>query len=291
MIGDAIEAPRTLTATTVTALPGRSSESPFWDAKGGRLIWVETTAGAVHTWSPRTGSTTSQHLDGDVGCVVPCASGDLLVALDARVVVLQASGQVDLLVEFDNPEGRLRLNDGGCAPDGAFWVGSMARDLSPGKGALYRVVPTGEAREVLRDVGISNGLGWSPDGERMYYIDSLAGGLDVLEGPIGELRRARLLDIPDDRTSPIGTTVPDGMTVDAEGHLWVAVFGAGEVRRYSPGGVLELVIRTPHPAPTSCAFGGREMRDLFITSGAEASEHVFHCRPGVRGLPAADFAA
>jgi sugar lactone lactonase YvrE len=216
-----------------------------------------------------------------------------VVAADLTIAVVPEGGPVIVVAKLDGDGRRLRLNDGACDPESNFWTGTMALDLSPGEGCLYRVDPSGSVLPVLSGIGISNGLGWSPDGSRMYYIDSLAGGVDVLDLDLrsGRVVRTRLVEIANDARSPVGMTVADGMAVDAEGHLWVAVFGAGQVRRYAPDGELRMVIDVPHPAPTSCAFGGEDLRDLYITTGGgDRRAHIFRCQPGVRGRPAATFA-
>jgi sugar lactone lactonase YvrE len=189
----------------------------------------------------------------------------------------------------------LRMNDGKCDHDGSFWAGSMARDIqSHETGALYRLWPDGRTTLVLSDVKLSNGIDWSPDGQTVYYIDSLAEGVDAcaVDQATGGIRsRRRLVDVDNDTTAPVGMTVPDGLTVDADGNLWVAVFGAGAVRRYTPDGRLTAEVRVPIDTPTSCAFGGAELRDLFITSGGRGGgPHLFRCRPDVAGRPTRAFA-
>ena len=196
-------------------------------------------------------------------------------------------------VEADRPENR--MNDGKSDSRGRFWAGTMGLDARPGAGALYRLDPSGRVRTMVSPVGLSNGLGWSPDERRMYYADSLAHRVDVFdyepeEGLISN--RATLAEVP----AEVG--LPDGLCVDVEGFVWLAVFGAGEVRRYSPEGGLERTLRLPVSKVTCPAFGGERLDELYITSAGEGVDParephaggLFRCRPGVRGMPAFQFA-
>jgi sugar lactone lactonase YvrE len=177
------------------------------------------------------------------------------------------------------------MNDGGCDPAGAFWCGSMAIDSAPGRGALYRLAPDGSVATMLTGVTVSNGLCWSPDGSRAYYVDSDTGRIDVLTVDLA---------VPDvtgrERFVDVGGT-PDGLTVDAEGGVWVALWAGSAVHRYTPDGALDTVVRVPTTHPTACAFAGPELDELWITSserGAGVSDGragaLYRCLPGVRGL-------
>ena len=188
-----------------------------------------------------------------------------------------------------------RMNDGKCDPRGRFWAGTMGFNEGRGVGALYRLDPDFTVHHMLGNVSISNGLDWTADGRQMYYLDSPTRGVDVFDfdmqtGALGA--RHRLISLP-----PGEPGAPDGMTLDEEGALWVAVHGSGTVRRYSSDGLLDLVVRLPVSMVTSCAFGGPDLADLYITTmqygmSADAKHDqplagaLFHCRPGVRGLPA-----
>jgi sugar lactone lactonase YvrE len=203
------------------------------------------------------------------------------------------------------------FNDAKCDPQGRLWAGTYAHDFRAAGGALYRIDPDGTITTMLEGVGQSNGLAWSPDGATFYYIDSFAHTIDAFDfdatlGVIG--RRRTIVKIP------LGEGAPDGMTVDCDGCLWVAVFGTGEVRRYTTEGALLARVSISAPAVTSCAFGGIDGRNLFITSAAipipdailpilgcskeqVATSHtalgaggLFVCRPGVGGKPPSPFA-
>jgi sugar lactone lactonase YvrE len=209
------------------------------------------------------------------------------------------TGEVTQLAQPEGATPGNRFNDGRCDPAGRFWAGSMSLRFrtEPGRGTLYRLAPDGSVTPVLRDITLSNGLGWSPTGDRMYYIDSTAQRVDVLDFDLANgtaSNRRPLIEIA------AGDGMPDGLTVDADGFLWVAVWGSGTIRRYSPAGELERLVRVPVSQVTSCAFGGRDLEDLYITSeGADmtpeaqrAEPHyggLFVCRAGVRGLPPAAY--
>jgi len=159
------------------------------------------------------------------------------------------------------------MNDAACDPQGRFWAGTLADDHRPGGGALYRLERDGRTELMLDGLTISNGLGWSPDGATMYLVDSgprivHAFAFDADRGTISAGRE--LVRVPEE----VGA--PDGMTVDAVGDLWVAIYGGGRVNRYSPEGVLRQVLNVPAKQSTSCAFAGAELNRLYVTTATEA---------------------
>jgi sugar lactone lactonase YvrE len=181
------------------------------------------------------------------------------------------------------------MNDGACDPQGRFWAGSMALDETPGAGSLYRLDPDGDVTVVQRGLTIANGLGWSPDGTTMYHADSGAGTVTAydFDGARGEIERPRVAVRPEHGA-------PDGLTVDEEGMLWVALFGGSAVVRYDPEGRELARVPLPVSQATSCAFVGTR---LFITTaardvaGAEPDAgRVFAADAGVSGPPAVPFA-
>ncbi len=204
---------------------------------------------------------------------------------------------VRTLVEIPHGEG-MRLNDGACDPAGRFWVGSMALDEATGAGSLYRYSRDGGLERVLEDVTLSNGLGWSPDGSTMYYIDSLTYRVDVFDfdlagGAISDRRPFVALED--------GAGTPDGLAVDDEGGVWVALWGGGALRRYSPEGELDRVLAVPADKVTACCFGGEDGRSLYVTTASvdlTAEERrrqplagsVFVTEVDVSGPPAQPFA-
>lgn len=270
-------------------------EGPVWDAERGELIWVDIDRGLVHRHTPASGATSSVHVGQSVGCAVPRAGGGLMLALRDGFAVLPRGGSTpEFLVPVEAERPRTRMNDGACDPWGRFWAGTMSLDGDTRTAALYRLDPDLSVRRVLACVSISNGIGWSPDGGTMYHVDTPRRRVDVfafdpLRGALGA-RRAVIEVAPEDGR-------PDGLAVDAEGCLWVALWGGAAVQRYDPSGERAERVELPVSQVTSCCFGGDDLETLYVTSaarGAAGAEplagSVFACRPGVRGLPATPFA-
>jgi sugar lactone lactonase YvrE len=187
----------------------------------------------------------------------------------------------------------VRMNEGGCDPDGRFWCGSMAYDQSPGAASMYRLDPDGSVRRVFGDVTVSNGLEWSPDGTLAYYADTATHRVDVFDydRDAGLTRRRPFVRLADDER-------PDGLTVDGEGGVWVALYGGGAVRRYDADGRLEAVVEVPTPQVTACTLGGPQLDQLFVTTSREGMDpdddplagSLFGVDAGVRGLRVRPFA-
>jgi sugar lactone lactonase YvrE len=274
-------------------------ESPAWDARLGQLVWVDQFPGLVHWYDPATGGRTSLQVGQPVGSVAPRRLGGLVLALadgfwilepDLVTLVKKAS------VEAEVPDNM--MNDGKCDQFGRFWAGTLAIDEQDPVGSLYRLDPNGDVIKVLSQITISNGLGWSPDGRTLYYIDSRTQRVDAFSF---DPDTGRVVDRRVVVAIPTHEGTPDGLTIDAEGHVWVALWGGSAVRRYSPNGHLEHEVRFPVSRITSCVFGGNDLADLYVTSasrGLTPSElrsqphagAVFVVRPGVRGLPTDTFA-
>jgi sugar lactone lactonase YvrE len=196
-----------------------------------------------------------------VGAAAPLAGGDgWLLAAGRGFRRLAPDGTVTALLDTEPAD--VRMNDAACDPQGRFWAGSMAYDQRPGGGRLLRCDPDGTVRVVLPGTDIANGLGWSPDGRTLYHADSGRRVVTAYELDGGELGPGRELV----RTEH---GAPDGLTVDAEGALWVALHGAGEVRRYDPSGRTLSVWPLPVTQPTSVAIGGASGRRLFVTTSWE----------------------
>lgn len=234
-------------------------EGPTWDPAAGRLIWVDILGSRVHTYDPGSGRrsvrTTGQH----VGAAKPRAGGGLVLNLRDGVGLLDPDGSFRWL-HRDPVPGR-RGNDAAVAPDGSLWAGTMRYDEAPGGGTLSRLTGDGSAEVVLDDVTVSNGTGWSPDGRLMYYVDSPTRRIDVFDHDGERVAGRRRFAVVEE-----GAGFPDGLTVDADGCVWVALWDGGAVRRYTPDGTLDRVVELPVPRPTACAFGGTGLTDLYVTT-------------------------
>jgi sugar lactone lactonase YvrE len=291
---------RTLQSRPATALRSDHGEGPCWDQRTGTLLWVDQYAGLVNVAVfdddlDELTITRTYEVGAPVGAVVPSAeTAGWMMACAAGFARLHPDGSVQLLAQPESAAvRRMRMNDGKCDPSGAFWAGSMAWDKSEGAGTLYHLGPRGDLSVGLRALTISNGLAWSSDGTRMYFIDT-------------PTQRIDRFDVHSDGQLTNRTTVvtidplegqPDGMTIDAEDCLWVALWNGWSVRRYSPAGELLATVEVDAPQVSSCCFGGPGLGTLFITTSQEdmtadtrarypESGRVFCCEVGVAGRPA-----
>ncbi|MFF9805735.1 SMP-30/gluconolactonase/LRE family protein [Streptomyces coeruleorubidus] len=238
-------------------------EGPTWDAAAGRLLWIDILGCRVHTYDPVTGRRTVRRTEQHVGAVKPRAGGGLVLNLRDGIGLLDPDGDAPGGFRWLHREpvpGR-RANDAAVAPDGSLWVGTMRYDEAPGGGTLSRITGDGSGEVILDDVAVSNGTGWSPDGRLMYHIDSPTRRVDVFDHAGGRLSGRRTLAVIED-----GAGFPDGLAVDADGCVWVALWQGAAVRRYTPEGRLDRVIELPVPLVTACAFGGARLSDLYITT-------------------------
>ncbi|MGE5244179.1 MAG: SMP-30/gluconolactonase/LRE family protein [Betaproteobacteria bacterium] len=275
-------------------------EGPVWDERRACLFWVDIMRGLVHQFDPDTGVDRSIPVGQPVGAVMPTTEDDLVLAVrDGFARLDPASGAMRMIAAVDADRPERRMNDGNCDAAGRFWAGTMAIDERPGAGALYCLDPDGRVRTMLTGVTISNGLDWSDDGRVMYYVDTGSGRVDCLDvdpdtGDLGG--RRGFVQVPAD------CGAPDGLTIDSEGGVWIALWGGSAVHRYSPDGRLVEAVRLPVTHPTSCAFGGPDLRDFYITTASTAltageraaqplAGAIFRCRPGVAGRRAHRFGA
>ncbi|MCF6524559.1 SMP-30/gluconolactonase/LRE family protein [Streptomyces sp. JJ36] len=260
----------------------RLGEGPVWDAEARVLLWVDILAGRVHGFDPADGRRTVLCTPQHVGAARPRTGGrGLVLNLRDGVALRDPGGGLSWLVHDPAP-GR-RGNDAAVAPDGALWAGTMRYDEAPGGGRLTRVAPDGSAVTVLDDVTVSNGTGWSPDGRLMYYVDSPTRRIDVFrsgDGPgLGARRTLAVIER--------GAGFPDGLCVDADGCVWVALWDGGAVRRYTPDGRLDRTVPLPVRRPTACAFGGADLSDLYITTAREGDTDPHPHAGSVLVLPGA----
>ena len=233
--------------------------------QGRDLLMVDILTGRLLRLDPRLPGPAEVIIELDVplGAVAPVRDrpGTYVAAADTGVALLAENAPPRWLARpEDEAATPMRMNDGCCDPQGRFWAGSMAYDGTPGAGALYRADPAGGVVRVLEGYTVPNGPAFTADGSRMYLADSAAGRIDTYEvSATGEPSAPSVF-------ARVEEGSPDGMQVDSEGHLWVAVWGAGRVHRYDPDGTLERVVALPAAQPTSvCVVDDPEPR-LFVTS-------------------------
>jgi sugar lactone lactonase YvrE len=266
-------------------------EGPVWSPRWGGLRWVDMLAGDL-LFLNGDGGVDRRNVGSVVAAVRPRRGGGAVLGVERGFALEDQSGSITSLPALWSSTS-VRMNEGGCDPDGRFYCGSMAYDQQPGAASLYRLDPDLTTRTVLTGVTISNGLEWSPDGSHAYYNDTATHRISVFDydGANGLTHPRTFAEIPDDGS-------PDGLTVDSEGGVWTAIFDGGRVHRYTPDGVLDAVLEVPARKVTACAFGGEGLDELFITTSREGLEDgddplagsLFRARPGVTGLPVREFA-
>jgi L-arabinonolactonase len=290
-------------------------EGPVWDADRERLVFLDITERKVHQATvdgPGSAVIQTWDLDERVGAIALRRDGGFALAVESGFRLLDAGGSEELRIPVPHGDPTVRMNDGKCDPAGRFWAGSLSDLFTPGSGALWRLDPDLSVHRVLDGMTMSNGLGWSPSGKTFYYIDSANAAVDAFDFDVdsGELSNRRRFI-----TSGGEEGIPDGMTVDDEGCLWVSCNMGGAIRRYSPDGEAIAVVLIPVTAVASCTFGGPGRDQLLITSIAEdfgdevrkllgwdearmaavnSEPHrgaVFACEPGVTGPAPHQFAA
>ena len=264
------------------------AEGPVWSPSWGGLRWVDMFAGDLLTL--RADGTVDRLHVGDVAAFVrPRTRGGYVVGVERGLALADGPDDVPVPLPVLWSDPGIRMNEGGCDPAGRLYAGSMAYDQSPGAGTLYRIDPEGTVVRALAGVTVSNGIDVSPDGAVAYYNDSASGGTDVLDLVDGELvHRRRFHDVDDG--------VPDGLTVDSAGNVWIALNGAGRVRCLSPRGEVLTEVEMPASGVTACTLGGEDLRDLYVTTSKEGLDEpepgagaVFRVRVDVPGRPVVPF--
>ncbi len=285
---------------TELVLDSRSllGEGSWWDHDKKVLSWIDSLGRMIHRYDPAVNINNTTMTGQFVGCAVPRKSGSMIACMqDGIYNVDYENNKIEPLFSIEKEIRDNRFNDGKCDSRGRLWFGSMSMKISQGgkfknKGSFYNYSQKYGVVKVFGDVGISNGIAWSRDDTKMYYIDSLTRSVACFDFDIekGLLRNKRyIIKIP-------GTDgLPDGMTIDVEGLLWIAHFGGFQVSRWDPEtgekiGKIEL----PVPNVTSCIFGGNDLDELYITTAREGlkkedlkkyplSGGLFKAWPGIKG--------
>jgi sugar lactone lactonase YvrE len=292
---------RTITAECVQQEEAVVGESPVWCPRERTLYWVDITGRKIHRFWPESRKCDVFDLPHPVTALAVRSRGGLVLSLRKKFAFFDlATRHLTYLddPEADKPENR--FNDAKCDREGRFWAGTMGDvHWDAPCGALYRLDPDGTISCHQTDVICANGMGWSPDNRTMYFTESFryaiyAYDFDATGGGLSNRRVFASLDAK-------GPGFPDGLTVDAQGHVWSVHNAVGRVVRYTPAGEIERVVELPVPRPCGCAFGGEKLDTLFITTARETltpaqiakyplSGSLFAADVGVCGLPEAEFA-
>lgn len=265
-------------------------EGPWWSVADQALWRVDILGRQLHRWEPQSDESASWALDEPIGFAVPAGQDRVVAGVGSRFVVFDLGTESqDTLSRVEPQRTDIRLNDGKADRQGRVWAGTMTDDESP-TGALYRLEPDGEVFCAVGGIGVSNGLGWSPDNEIMYYTDSAARTIWAFDydATSATMSHRRVFATDED-------CYPDGLTVDAEGGVWSAKWDGFRVVRYDPGGTITAEIDSLVARPTSCMFGGPDLDVLYVTSArvgldqeqlvASPAGAVLAAEPGVRGIP------
>ena len=287
-------------ARVVLKSGAKLGEGSIWDSREKCLWWVDITEGLVHRFDPTTGENRTREVGQMVGTVVMRETGGLLVAIEKGIATLDfESGRLDMVAQPEADKPTNRFNDGKCDPAGRFWAGTLSLTGEEKAGRLYVYDASGRVRAMVSGVTTSNGIVWSHDRTTMYFIDTptfevWAYDYDFETGEIAN--RRTVVEVSRD----LG--FPDGMTIDAEGMLWIAHWGGWRVNRWDPGTGLRIdSVRIPAKCVTSCAFGGDDLKTLYVTTaGGTSGEnddpedpnggHLFAWESPVAGVEAFRFA-
>ena len=285
---------QTLTADCVLDAKAVLGEGPVWRAETQDLVWVDIESTRVCCFNPATGENQTWDVGEKPGLAVPTKQGDLILGTSVGFVRLDlASGVLSPIIDPEQDLPNNRFNDGKVDPEGRLWAGTMGLDEAPNVGSLYRLNRNLSTDKLFDQVTISNGMAWTSDQKTFYYIDSPTRRVDVFDcdmagGTVSDRRTAFEL--------PEGMGYPDGMSIDNEGMLWVALWQGWGVARFAPGGALLAKVEVPVECVTSCCFGGENWDELYITTSSRDLDEtgraeqplaggLFRCRPGVSGPP------
>lgn len=298
-------------ATLALDTRDRVGEAPVWDAAGQRLLWCDLETGIVHAATPDNSGGWCESrrwdLQRPIAAAIPRTRDGFVVAGGVEIFALNEAGRILPFARLDADPNLVRFNDAKCDPQGRLWAGTLATDFTP-RAALYRIDPDGAVSTMLEGLSIANGMDWSPDGSVFYLTESLSRCVEAFDFDAARGALARRRTFVQIAYAEGG---PNGLTVDREGCLWLAVTGSGHVRRYSPEGKELMRVAIGTPGATSCAFGGNDGAYFFVTSlgtrmpdvartlglteemmsnDGPQSGGLFVCQPGATGRAATAFA-
>ena len=252
-----------ITAELASKLECDVAEGPFWDDSEQQLYFVDIVNKQIKIFSSSSTPVETIQFNQEISAVFLDQKSDLIVAARDGIFAASRDGVLETsLAPIELERTSIRTNDAKCDASGRMWVGTMAFDFTPGVAALFSF-DSKVLKEVVPDLTVSNGIGWSLDKKTMYFIDSPTKRVDSFDFDIesGELRNRRPFVLLSDLDA-----FPDGLTTDEDGGVWVALFGGGEVRRFDSQGTLTHIVEIPVKQVTSCCFGGADMSELYITT-------------------------
>ena len=286
------------TDTITLAIDSKSElgEGAIWNYRTGELVWINIEGKILNFYNPKTGNNKELFTGQRIGTAVPTETGQVLVALQNGIYMLNP--KTGSKKRIANPENNLpgnRFNDGKCDPAGRFWAGTMSLKMEKDAGTLYRLDPDSSIHKMITKVTISNGIVWSADKTKMYYIDTPTQKVFQYNynNATGEITNKK---VAVEIQKEIGS--PDGMTIDADGNLWIALWGGAAVGCWNPeSGKLLRKIEVPAKNVTSCAFGDEDLGTLYITTARTGTSNeellkypsaggVFKIRTGTKGVNA-----
>jgi len=261
--------PEVVNAELIYEYDAHLGEGPVWDEREQKLFWIDILSGKILLYNPKSGNNISFNVGEHIGCLALREQGGLVIAHKGGFAFfdLESEETIHIVNPKSNQSDSKRFNDGKCDSQGRLWAGNMAYDLSPGEGNLYCLRPDLSLDKKLTDLDLPNGLDWNSDKKVFYFIDTLkqtvyAFKYNARTGNIAD----RSIVVEVDK----GQGFPDGMTIDSEGFLWVALYDGGKVIRIDPNsGEIVFEVHLPVSKVTSCTFGGSNLDELYITTCRE----------------------
>ncbi|KMK75801.1 SMP-30/gluconolactonase/LRE family protein [Alkalihalobacillus pseudalcaliphilus] len=275
-------------------------EGPHWDEEMQMLFWIDINLKKVHTYYPQIDGAHAIQLEQLIGAIVPKNEKEAIVALEKGFHLLNLqTGDCRYVHDPESERLENRFNDGKCDAKGRFWAGTMRKDAA-GKeaGSLYCLETTGQVEKKVSQVGLSNGIAWSLDNQKMYHIDTAQKQVQAFDFELetGELKNPEVIITFEQEQG-----APDGMTIDEEGMLWIAHWGGAKVSRWNPHAGEKLQeVAIPALQVTSCTFGGSELNELYVTTARTGMNEkqleqyplaggLFKVKLDVKGMPANRF--